>query len=150
MITARASKLVMAVASSALLMAACSSSGEKSSNAAAATNPPAATEPAQAATTVPATSPSVAVTTPATAGAVTTPPAETTSGGKVNINEASVPEMEKAFKAVGVTNASRWAREVEEYRPYPHDTDFAKLRQELGKYNIDPKILELIISTLEF
>ena len=27
---------------------------------------------------------------------------------------------------------------------------FAKLRQELGKYNIDPAVLEKIISTLEF
>jgi hypothetical protein len=71
-------------------------------------------------------------------------------GTVVNINEASTSDLETAFEAAGVTNARRWAREVDEYRPYPTDPDFAKLRQELGKYNIDPAILEMIISTLEY
>lgn len=77
----------------------------------------------------------------------TAPPAP---GGKVNINDASTSELETAFTAAGVTNARRWAREVDEYRPYTNDPDFNQLRQELGKYNIDPAILELIISTLEY
>ena len=79
----------------------------------------------------------------------TLPPAQS-AGGRVNINDAGTSELEAAFKAAGVTNPRRWAREVDEYRPYPSDPDFAKLRQELGKYNIDPAVLELIISTLEF
>ena len=34
------------------------------------------------------------------------------------------------------SSAARWAREVEEYQPYPtDDLSFAKLRQELAKYN---------------
>ncbi|MDO8364728.1 MAG: hypothetical protein Q7V88_17690 [Actinomycetota bacterium] len=70
--------------------------------------------------------------------------------GKVNINSAGVGELETAFEAAGVTSARRWAREVDEYRPYPSDPEFRKLRQELGKYNIAPDVLELIISTLEF
>ena len=85
----------------------------------------------------------------ASAAAVTVPPAAM-AGGKVNINSASTSELEKAFDAIGVTNARRWAREVDEYRPYPKDPDFGKLRQELGKYNISPEILALIISTLEY
>lgn len=74
----------------------------------------------------------------------------TAAGGKVDVNSASTSELEEAFEAAGVANARRWAREVDEYRPYPKDPDFAKLRQELGKYNIAPEVLEAIISTLEF
>ncbi|MEK7423519.1 MAG: hypothetical protein AAB131_06705 [Actinomycetota bacterium] len=76
--------------------------------------------------------------------------AATAAGGKVDVNSASTSELEEAFEAAGVANARRWAREVDEYRPYPKDPDFAKLRQELGKYNIAPEVLEAIISTLEF
>jgi hypothetical protein len=86
---------------------------------------------------------------PSATEAVTDPPAPA-AGGKVKINDAGTSELEAAFKAVGVTNARRWAREVDEYRPYPTDPEYGKLRQELGKYNIAPDILELIISTLEY
>lgn len=72
------------------------------------------------------------------------------TGAAVNINVASTSELETAFKSAGVTNPRRWAQEVDEYRPYPTDPEFAKLREELGKYNIDPAVLELIISTLEY
>ncbi len=106
---------------------------------------PAGTAPAG---TAPAPAPTEAGAVPTAIPAVTNPPAH--AGGKVNINEASTSELEAAFKAVGVSNARRWAQEVDEYRPYPTDPGFAKLRQELGKYNIDPKVLELILSTLEF
>ena len=104
---------------------------------------------ASAVATTPAPAPTEAGAVPtATTVAATDPPAQ--AGGKVNINEASIPELEAAFKAEGVSNARRWAQEVDEYRPYATDPSFAKLRQELGKYNIDPKVLELIISILEF
>jgi hypothetical protein len=48
-----------------------------------------------------------------------------------------------------VSNPEKWAEEVDEYRPYPNDPKWAKLRQELGKYKIDPALLEKIISVLE-
>lgn len=82
----------------------------------------------------------------ATAAAITAP---ATLGAKVNVNTASEAELKATFEAAGVSNAEKWAHEVEEYRPYPNDPTFAKLRQELGKYNIAPAMLELIISTLE-
>lgn len=68
---------------------------------------------------------------------------------KVNANTASVDQLQAAFEAVGISNADRWAREVAEYRPYAADPTWAQLRQELGKYNIDPAVLEQIISLLE-
>ena len=115
--------------------------------AAAATTTAAAIQPP---TTSPAPAPTEAATAPAASAAATTVPPAAPAGGKVNINGASTSDLEAAFKAVGVTNPRRWAQEVDEYRPYPTDPDFAKLRQELGKYNIAPTVLELIISTLEF
>ena len=151
----RASRLIAAAFIGASLLAGCSSDGKSSSvDAATATNAAPAATTAAPATVAPqattaATSPTVAATVPAaTAADGTNPPAST--GAKVNINDASVADMEATFDAIGVTNANRWAKEVEEYRPYPKDPQFAKLRQELGKYNIAPKILELIISVLEF
>jgi hypothetical protein len=104
--------------------------------------------PEATATTVVEPEPDTSVA-PSATEAVTDPPAPA-AGGKVKINEASSAELTEAFKAAGVTNAARWAREVEEYRPYPSDPGYGKLRQELGKYNIAPDILELIISTLEY
>ena len=101
-------------------------------------------------TTVATTDAPLATDAPKTAVATTTISPAPEAGGMVNINEASTSELEAAFDAAGVTNARRWAREVDEYRPYPTDPDFAKLRQELGKYNIDPAVLELIIATLEY
>ena len=156
MITSRASKLIATaiVGASLLGLAACSSDGKSSSAQAAGSNTtvsvattvaPTTAAPQPAATAAP--SPTTAAPA-ATAGADTTPPAA--AGGKVNINDASISDLEEIFKANKVPSARRWAQEVDEYRPYPADPDFAKLRQELGKYNIDPKVLELIISLLEF
>ena len=140
-----------------LAATACSSDGKSSDlpPAAAASNTVAA-----ATTVAPTVAPAVADTTPATTAAVATtvtaantdavtvPPAS--AGGKVNINSADISELEATFKAAGVSNPRRWAQEVDEYRPYPTDPDFAKLRQELGKYNIDPAVLQKIIDSLEF
>jgi hypothetical protein len=66
----------------------------------------------------------------------------------VNANTATEAELATAFAAAGVSNADRWAKEVAEYRPYPSDPSWAQLRQELGKYNIDPAVLEQIIAIL--
>jgi DNA uptake protein ComE-like DNA-binding protein len=68
---------------------------------------------------------------------------------KVNANTASVAEMQQAFEAAGISSAARWAREVEEYRPYPtDDPSFAKLRRELAKYNPGPGVVDQIVATL--
>ena len=68
---------------------------------------------------------------------------------KVNANTASVAEMQRAFEAAGISSAARWAREVEEYRPYPtDDPSFAKLRRELAKYNPGPGVVDQIVATL--
>lgn len=66
---------------------------------------------------------------------------------KVNANTASVAELTTAFDAAGVPNASKWAREVEEYRPYSDD-NWQHLREELAKYNIDEATFTLITSVL--
>jgi hypothetical protein len=67
----------------------------------------------------------------------------------VNANSASVAEIQQALQAAGIANAARWAREVEEYRPYPtNDPSFAKLRQELAKYNPGPGVVDQIIAVL--
>jgi competence protein ComEA len=76
-------------------------------------------------------------------------PSNSTTTTKVNANTASVDQLQAAFEAAGVTNADRWAREVAEYRPYDADPTWAQLRQELGKYNIAPDVLEKIIAVLE-
>jgi competence protein ComEA len=68
---------------------------------------------------------------------------------KVDANTASVAELQAAFEANGITQAARWAREVEEYRPYPtNDQTFGKLRQNLAKYNPAPDVLEKIVASL--
>jgi hypothetical protein len=91
---------------------------------------------------------------PATSAAVSSPAAAAqaspaAASTKVSANDASIAELQRAFEAAGIPNAARWAREVDEYRPYPtNDPGFAKLRQELSKYNPSPDVLEKIIATL--
>ena len=73
-----------------------------------------------------------------------------TAGAKLSANNASVEKLEAAFEAAGILNADLWAHEVEEYRPYSvDDTDFAKLRRELAKYNPGPGVVDSIIDLLE-
>ena len=68
---------------------------------------------------------------------------------KVNANTASIDQIQAALESAGVPNAARWAREVDEYRPYPtDDPSFAKLRQNLAKYNPSPDVVEKIVSAL--
>ena len=73
-----------------------------------------------------------------------------TAGGKLSANNSSVEDLGVAFEAAGISNAALWAHEVEEYRPYSvDDTDFAKLRRELAKYNPGPSVVDSIIDLLE-
>lgn len=123
------------------------------------------TAPATATTAAPAAS--VARTSPAASAASASAPASAAASAaasasssssaaasaktvqKVNANTATVAEMQVAFEAAGISNAARWAREVEEYRPYPtNDPTFAKLRGELAKYNPGPGVVDQIIAVL--
>ena len=92
-------------------------------------------------TTAAAASPS------ATASASAT--AEASAPSTVDANDASADELIAAFEAAGVSNAERWADEVEEYRPYPtDDPELTKLQQELQKYNPGDQTLQAILSVL--
>jgi hypothetical protein len=112
----------------AVVLSACSSPSPTSQTAAA---------PAPLSTTTPSSSPA--------GGAATSPAAVP----KVNANTASQDQIQQALEAAGVPNAARWAREVVEYRPYPtDDPSFAKLRQELAKYNPSPDVVDTIVASL--
>lgn len=117
---------------------------------------PAASAPASSAATSPAAAAKPAATTAAPAAAATNAPAAAakptgaaSTVRKVNANTASIAEIQAALEAAGVSNAARWAREVDEYRPYAAtDTNFTKLRGELTKYNPTADTVEKIISAL--
>jgi hypothetical protein len=69
---------------------------------------------------------------------------------KADANTATIAVLAGTFEANGVENPDRWAREVDEYRPYPtDDPDLGKLRDELAKYDPSPETLELIIASLK-
>lgn len=114
-------------------------------------------------TVVPSPAPTgstVAVTAAVTAVAATAPTVSTTPTGtgtvtgtaavkKVNANTATRAEIQAALAAAGVPSPAQWAREVEEYRPYPaDDPSWAKLRKELAKYNPAPGVVDQIIAVL--
>jgi hypothetical protein len=125
--------------------------------------PPAAAAPTTPTNLSQPSVPAVSATQPAAAAAVpSAQPAQSggsaTTGGpspsaaptvKVDANKASISELQQAFEAAGISNAARWAREVDEYRPYPtDDPSFAKLRGELAKYNPGADTVNKIIATL--
>jgi ABC-type phosphate transport system substrate-binding protein len=88
-------------------------------------------------------------TTTADSSASPTTSASGTSTAKVNANTASQAEIAAALEAAGVPNADRWAGEVVEYRPYAtDDPTFAKLKQNLAKYNPGDAVVTKIISAL--
>lgn len=76
------------------------------------------------------------------------PEASAASTAAVDANTATVEGIAGAFESAGVDNAERWAREVEEYRPYEASDNWAKLRDELAKYNVDDATFDRIISVL--
>jgi len=97
------------------------------------------------------TSPTATTTVAASSSATSTAPVASgaaSAAGTVNANTASVDQLAAAFSAAGVSNADRWAREVAEYRPYDDAPAWTKLRHELAKYNIDPAVLEKILTVL--
>lgn len=133
--------LVLVAGGTALVAAACADA-------------PASTTPATSAATQAATVTSTArpATSSPAAGATGIPTAaaaSSTPARKVSANSASRTELQAAFQAAGISNPANWAREVEEYRPYPtNDPTFAKLRQNLAKYNPGPGVVDAIIATL--
>ena len=74
---------------------------------------------------------------------------DASSAALIPVNTATQAEIAAAFTAAGIPNADRWAQEVVEYRPYEADPTWARLRQELGKYNIDPAVLEQLLAMLQ-
>ncbi len=73
-----------------------------------------------------------------------------TPGQKVSANNASRADLQAAFEHARISNAGKWAREVEEYRPYDEDDpDYRKLRGELAKYNPATGVVDRIIAQLE-
>ena len=70
-------------------------------------------------------------------------------GGCQRIGPAT-RKLAAGFEAAGISNAAQWAHEVEEYRPNSvDDTEFAKLRGELAKYNPGPGVVDAIVALLE-
>ena len=68
---------------------------------------------------------------------------------KASANNATAAQLQAAFEAAGVPNASRWIIEVQEYRPYPtDDPTFAKLKSNLAKYNPSADTLSRILAAL--
>ena len=87
--------------------------------------------------------------TTATASASSDTAAATSTIAKVSANNATNAQLVSALTAAGVPNASSWAREVQEYRPYDaNDTNLTKLRQNLVKYNPAPGVVDNIVSAL--
>ena len=60
--------------------------------------------------------------------------AEPAPAAMLSANNATRAELQAEFEAAGISNASLWAREVDEYRPYPEDDpDLTKLRTGLAE-----------------
>lgn len=105
-------------------------------------------KPAVTTTPGPAGNPTNSATPVATASPSGTATA-TTPAKRVNANTATRAEIQATLTAAGVPNAAQWAREVEEYRPYPSDDPtWAKLRKELAKYNPAAGVVDQIIAVL--
>lgn len=77
-------------------------------------------------------------------------PAASSATTRVSANTASQGELIAALTAAGVPNAERWAREIQEYRPYDaSDTGLTKLQQNLAKYQPSAETLAGILSVLQ-
>jgi DNA uptake protein ComE-like DNA-binding protein len=127
--TPRLARLLPVALAATALLAACSGSG-------------AATASPTTAATAPAASPdtSAAASAEASAGAVT----------KVSANTATEAELIAALTGAGVPNPERWAREIQEYRPYDAaDPTLTSLQQNLAKYQPSAETLAGILSVLE-
>ncbi|HJV08792.1 MAG TPA: hypothetical protein VJ653_03900 [Acidimicrobiales bacterium] len=135
-------RLAALAVAGALTLAACGGGGGDDDDTAA----PAAQVSTTIVTTTTAAPTTVAPTTVAPATTTTT---ATPAVAKVNANTATRAQLAAAFEAAGISNASRWAVEVEEYRPYPtNDPNMAKLRQNLAKYNPGPGVVDALIAAM--
>lgn len=86
---------------------------------------------------------------PGTQASDTAAPPVGSAASKASANNASIAELTAAFQAAGISSAARWAAEVDEYRPYATtDTNLAKLRQNLAKYNPGPGVVDAIVGAL--
>lgn len=107
---------------------------------AASTGASGATAIAANATATPASTSTAASSAAATAASTAT---------KASANNATAAQLQAAFEAGGVPNASRWVIEVQEYRPYPiDDPTFARLKSNLAKYNPSADTLSRILAAL--
>jgi hypothetical protein len=101
------------------------------------------------ATTTSAAATATAATNGTAATTSATPASITGAVAKVSANNAGNAELIAAFTAAGIPNPASWAREVQEYRPYEtSDTNLAKLRQNLVKYNPAAGVVDKIVATL--
>jgi len=83
------------------------------------------------------------------ASGATAAPTASSTATKASANNATAAQLQAAFEAGGVPNASRWVIEVQEYRPYPvDDPTFAKLKSNLAKYNPSADTLSRILAAL--
>ncbi|MEZ4553064.1 MAG: hypothetical protein AB7L91_07460 [Dehalococcoidia bacterium] len=134
----------------ALLAAACSNGDDENTPTAAATTAAPAVTQTAAASTATGAAPATTATTSAATSTATLAATAASTGQKVSANNATIAELTAAFEAAGISSASRWAREVDEYRPYAEsDTNLNKLRQELAKYNPGPGVVDAIVATLQ-
>ena len=125
-------QVLNAVTTAAIILAACGGAASSDASNATATT--------TAATAAPTTTSAAAATVAATAGSTT---------AKASANNATAAQLQAAFEAGGVPNASRWVIEVQEYRPYPvDDPTFAKLKSNLAKYNPSADTLSRILASL--
>ncbi|MEN3272475.1 MAG: hypothetical protein V7636_1236 [Actinomycetota bacterium] len=96
-----------------------------------------------------ATSAATDATTTTTASSSASSTTASSTSVEVNANTASADEIAAGLDRCGVSNASRWAREVTEYRPYDTvDADMTHLRQELAKYNPGQATIDAIVACL--
>jgi hypothetical protein len=135
----------------AILLAACSGSGSGGSGSGSSGSTGGTTSStAPSAATSSSDAGSSASTSMAPGGSATAAGGATTASAKVSANTASEDEIKAALSAAGVKNASKWADEVVEYRPYPaDDANLQKLQDNLAKYNPDPDTLQGILSALK-
>jgi DNA uptake protein ComE-like DNA-binding protein len=124
----RAARLAPFALAASALLAACSGSG--------------------AATPAPTTA--AATTAPSAASAAAPTESSASAVSKVSANTASEAELIAALTAAGVPNPERWAREIQEYRPYDTaDPTLASLQQNLAKYQPSAETLAGILSVLQ-
>ena len=93
----------------------------------------------------------IATAAPASTSTAAATVAATTAGAtsKASANNATAAQLQAAFEAGSVPNASRWVIEVQEYRPYPvDDPTFARLKSNLAKYNPSADTLSRILAAL--